>query len=52
MTVYLNMKTAGKVETIDQFDTLKEARAMQAEYALCTPAPVYLSQRCDKTWNE
>jgi hypothetical protein len=41
------------VETIDEFDTVKEAREMLKEYSLVyrgTGMPVWISQRPDATW--
>ena len=41
----------GQLETVDQFDTFKEAREMLAEYRLSDPhAHYYISQRPCKDW--
>lgn len=57
---YLNVKTQYGVETVDQveskdFKTYKEFRAeiirLVSEYHLCNMV-VYVSSRCDKTWNK
>jgi len=41
------------LETVDEFDTFKEARAMVAEYRMSDPsASFYISQRACKDWNE
>lgn len=49
---YINIKEYGKVETLDQFDTLKEAKAMLKEYRLSSSYyyGAYLSSRCTKEW--
>ena len=40
------------LETVDQFETYKEAREMVAEYRLSDPsAHYYLSQRACKDWH-
>jgi len=59
-TIYLNFKTGGQVETVDEFtqgqnapsgyfDFLKYVRKMANEYRMAGMA-VYQSQRADKTW--
>jgi hypothetical protein len=43
------------VETIDEFDTLKEAREMMKEYRLAYRGmgiPMWISQRPDATWED
>jgi len=41
------------LETVDQFETRKEAREMLREYQLSDPyATYYLSQRPCKEWNK
>ena len=47
---YINMRTSGEVETVDQFETRKEARAMLVEYSLAFNGGVYLSQRPTDDW--
>ena len=45
---YINMRTSEGVETVDEFETWKEARAMIAEYRLAYGAlggALYLSSR-------
>jgi hypothetical protein len=50
--IYIQRKDAWQLETVDQFPTWKEARAMVAEYRLSDPsASYYLSRRCCKAWN-
>lgn len=51
---YINSKQGGTVETIDEFQTRKEAREMIAEYRMAFGAgyDLYLSSRCAKDWNE
>ena len=51
--VYINRKGQGQVETVDEFDTRKEARAMLAEYRMADPsAHHYLSSRPCEGWND
>ena len=50
---YLNIKTAGVVETIDEFETAKEARLMRKEYQMGDSSNLYyLSMRCTKEWRD
>lgn len=51
---YINSKHNGTVETIDEFETREEARAMLAEYRVAFPAgySLYLSPRCTKEWKD
>ena len=55
MPYYINMRESGQVETIDEFETRKEAREMLAEYRFgfnpCGLYP-YLSTRCTKDWRD
>ena len=57
---YLNMRTSYGVETVDQLDIkdfpsrrefLAELRRLVSEYRLSGQC-VYISSRCDKTWNK
>ena len=48
---YINIKSVYGVETIDEFETLKEARLMLKEYRMIY-SEVWISQRCTKDWNE
>lgn len=41
----------GQLETVDEFETYKEARAMLKEYQMVGPG-YYLSSRCCKAWRE
>lgn len=53
--VFINRRdrSTGQRETVDEFDTRKEARAMLAEYAMADPAGEhYLSSRCCKGWDD
>ena len=53
--VYIQYRYAGQLETIDEFETRKEARAMLREYRLAysgTPCELYLSSRACKDWRE
>ncbi len=49
---YLNIKTAEGVETIDAFETYKEAKEMRREYIIASNfySGIYLSQRSTKAW--
>jgi len=48
-TRYINIRYNGEVETVDQFDTMKEAREMVKEYNMVQPGH-YISQRCTNDW--
>ncbi len=49
--IYINMKTAGVVETVDEFATHKEAREMLTEYRMAFgPCDLYMSSRCTQDW--
>ena len=59
-TIYLNMKTGGETETVDQFTRGEDAppnpiefrkyvRSMVSEYRL-SGQNVYTSSRCTKEW--
>lgn len=51
--VYIQRKGQGYLETVDQFETRKEARAMLTEYRLSdNSAFYYLSSRACKQWRE
>jgi len=48
---YINMKESGAVETVDEFETRKEAREMLAEYRMAFGyCELYLSTRCTQDW--
>lgn len=48
---YIQRKGDGYLETVDEFTTYKEAKAMLKEYRLSDPsAYYYISQRCCKAW--
>ena len=49
---YLNLKTNGVTETVDQFETRKEAKQMVSEYRLASSyySGIYLSSRCTNDW--
>jgi hypothetical protein len=50
---YIQRKDGKDLETVDQFDTRKEAREMLKEYRLSDPsAHYYLSTRACKTWKD
>jgi len=49
--IYIQRKGDGYLETIDEFSTWKEARAMLAEYCFSdVRARYYLSSRACKAW--
>lgn len=50
---YINIKYDNQVETIDEFDTMKETRKMLTEYIIADPSGgYYISTRCTKEWKE
>jgi hypothetical protein len=50
---FINRLGQGYRETVDEFDTRKEARAMLAEYRMADPtAHHYLSSRACKGWDD
>lgn len=53
MAYYIQRKDAQQLETVDEFETRKEARAMVAEYQMADPsAEYYVSTRACKDWRE
>jgi len=49
--IYIQRKDSRYLETVDEFDTRKEAREMLKEYRLSDPsAEYYLSSRACKDW--
>lgn len=51
MANYIQRKQGSDVETVDEFDTRKEARDMLKEYCLSDPyADYYISSRACKHW--
>ena len=51
--IYIQRKGDGYLETVDEFSTRKEARAMLAEYSLSDPyGHYYLSSRACKGWKQ
>lgn len=51
--VYIQRRGDGYLETVDEFETMKEARAMHAEYRLSDPsAHFYTSRRPCKNWRD
>jgi len=48
---YIQRKNSNGLETVDQFETYKEARKMIVEYRLSDwSAEYYISTRCCKDW--
>jgi hypothetical protein len=53
MTYFIQRKDGLQLETVDEFETRKEAVAMQKEYALSDSAAVYyVSTRACRGWTE
>jgi len=51
MKTYIQRKDTRQLETVDEFETRKEARAMLTEYRLSDPYGMYfLSSRPCKAW--
>lgn len=51
MTVYINQKENGEVETVDEFDTMREATEMLKEYQMAFHyCDIYISSRCTRWW--
>jgi hypothetical protein len=51
--LYIQRKGDGYLETVDEFESGKECRAMLTEYRMADPyATYYLSQRPCKAWRE
>lgn len=49
--IYIQRRDSRQLETVDEFETIKEARAMLAEYRLSDPsAHYYTSRRPCKAW--
>ena len=50
---YIQRKDQYQLETVDEFETYKEAMEMLAEYRLSDPsAHYYISQRACKDWRD
>ena len=50
---YIQRKDSNGLETVDEFETYKEARQMLKEYRISdTSAEYYISSRCCKHWKE
>jgi hypothetical protein len=51
--LYIQRKDAHQLETVDEFATMKEARAMLTEYRISDPAAhYYISRRPCRHWKE
>lgn len=51
--IYIQRRDSYQLETVDEFTTIKEARAMLREYRMSDPAAnYYLSRRPCKAWKE
>ncbi len=50
---YIQRMGDGHLETVDEFEKFKEAKAMLAEYRIADPsAHYYISSRACKAWRE
>lgn len=50
---YIQRKDSNGLETVDEFETYKEAKEMVKEYRISdTSAEYYISSRCCKHWKE
>jgi hypothetical protein len=50
---YIQRNGDGQLETVDEFETRKEAKLMLAEYRMSDPsAHYYMSSRACKAWRE
>lgn len=50
---YIQRKVGHDLETVDEFETYREARKMLSEYRISNPyAEYYLSSRACKAWKE
>lgn len=48
---YIQRKDSNGLETVDEFETYKEAKSMLAEYRMSDRfASFYISSRCCKAW--
>jgi len=51
--IYIQRRAARQLETVDQFDTIKEARSMLIEYRISDPsATYYMSRRPCNEWKQ
>jgi hypothetical protein len=51
--IYIQRRESRQLETVDQFETLKEARAMLIEYRISDrTATYYMSRRPCKHWKD
>jgi hypothetical protein len=48
---YIQLKSYGQLETVDQFETMKEARAMLREYIISGGGEYYISGRACHDWH-
>ena len=50
---YINIKNQGKVETVDEFETFEETKAMIKEYQMADYSnQYYISTRSTKEWKK
>ena len=50
---YIQRKEGRELETVDEFETRKEAREMLAEYQMADPTAIhYISTRACKDWRD
>jgi len=50
---YIQRKDGNDLETVDQCETIREARYLVNEYRICDPSALYyISNRCCKHWRD
>lgn len=51
--IYIQRRGDGYLETVDEFETMKEAKLMLAEYRMSAPtAEFYILRRPCKAWRD
>lgn len=48
---YIQRRDGNTLETVDEFESLREAKAMLREYQIADCAEYYISSRACKDWN-
>tara|TARA_B110000483_G_scaffold194793_1_gene232220 strand:+ start:1638 stop:1796 length:159 start_codon:yes stop_codon:yes gene_type:complete len=49
---YINYKTEQGLETVDEAETMKEARYLVQEYNMAFGGGCYISSRCTNDWRD
>ena len=52
MKLYINMNNGGGIETIDEFEDMKEAYSCCKEYRVAGYGNVWVSKRSTNDWRE